>query len=164
MASPRSFLVLVSGAAVLVALAACSADVAPPPSAAPDSASSASGSPAPHASAVAYAVPDPVEGEVARSVYQDVEGKSSTSSAMSDAVRTGDQLRVEGQCDGGTWLQYTLRDARVGGTGEVLTSGSLRCDGEVQPSDPYTARFDGPVQLSLTVGEETAGAWIVAHR
>lgn len=162
MTSPRSVLVLLGGAAALVALAACSADPAPPSPAAPGSTSPAL--PSPSATRVAYAVPGAVEGEIARSVYEDVDGKSSTSSVMSDGVRAGDQVRVEGQCDGGTWLQYTLRDARVDGTGEELTSGSLRCDGEPQPSDPYTATFDGPVQLSLTVAEGTDAAWIVAHR
>ncbi|MDU0346785.1 hypothetical protein RWH44_13880 [Microbacterium sp. KSW2-29] len=159
MAVRRKPLVLTVLAAAVIVTAGCS------PDAEPRTVPSSTATPAPAAeSPVPYAVPSAGPDEIARAVFEVVDGVDTTDSVLSDALDADDSLTVEGQCEGGEWMTYALRDSRPEGDGAILTSGRFRCDSSAPQGNTYGVGLSGTVQVVLTVDSGTERAWVTVKK
>ncbi|SDO93952.1 hypothetical protein SAMN04487848_2612 [Microbacterium sp. ru370.1] len=146
-------------AAAVLATAGCAPEAAPstPPPTAPTP-------PATVETSTPYAVPSAAPDEIARAVFEVVDGVNTTDTVLSDAFDAGDALTIEGQCEGGEWMTYALRDSTPDGDGAVLTSGTFRCDSSAPQGNTYGAGLSGTVQVVLTVDQETERAWVTVKK
>lgn len=144
-------------AVAFAALAGCTPTAEPvTPSSAPPSVAE----PTP----IPYAVPTSAPGEIARAVFEVVDGVSTTDTVLSDAFDADDALTVSGQCEGGNWMRYVLRDSTPDGDGADLASGTFRCDSAASQGNTHTAGVGGTVQVVLTVAEGTERAWVTVQK
>ena len=144
-------------AVALAALAGCTPTAEPvTPSSAPPSVAE----PTP----IPYAVPTSAPGEIARAVFEVVDGVNTTDTVLSNAFDADDALTVSGQCEGGDWMRYVLRDSTPDGDGADLSSGTFRCDSAAPQGNTYVAGVGGTVQVMLTVAEGTERAWVTVQK
>lgn len=155
----RKLIALTVLAAAAIATAGCAPDAAPstPPPTAPTPAAAAS-------TPVPYVVPSAAPDEVGRAVFEVVDGVNTTDTVVSNAFDAGDALTIEGQCEGGEWMTYALRDSTPDAGGAVLTSGTFRCDSSAPQGNTYGAGLSGTVQVVLTVEQETERAWVTVKK
>ncbi|MCI9858917.1 hypothetical protein [Microbacterium proteolyticum] len=156
----KSIALTVAGAA-LVVVAGCTPTVEPAP---PASASASASVSEPTQPPIPYAVPTSAPGEIARAVFEVVDGVNTTDTVLSDAFDADDALTVSGQCEGGDWMRYILRDSTPDGDGADLTSGTFRCDSAATQANTYVAGAGGTVQVVLTVAEGTERAWVTVEK
>jgi hypothetical protein len=145
---------------VVLALAACT----PPdePAATTTSPSpSASPSPSPSAEQTPLAIPEIEEGELARAEFhlEGPDGVPTTSITALGAI-TGDGVRVEGQCSGGS-VEFELTTATPDEERRNLIEGIMMC-GDRYASTLSGFDYRGLVQLSFTGTNDVDSGWMRA--